>query len=280
MILAIILVAALFVSIGSYIDKHLVNKGISRNDYFYYMCLSMIPFSIIMIIVEIVTNNFKFEFSIVPVILLIIAMYVRYKKQHTIVGCLTYLKPYESSVYVSLGIILAFIIDGIIGIKQFSLITFAAIALTLLGVFILADVKLKIKTLQKDLIIRIVCDVCMGYLTHYILKYWSNASFILLLNLLLTLIFSKGYTWEYHKKHKELIKWVFIQQLFGFSELYMGNYLASNSVVLSSFVRPVAIVITILIAFVIKSDGKKPKWSDVLAVLLVAGGIALLNLTL
>ena len=280
MILGIVILAALLSTIGTYIDKHLVNKGISRKDYFYYMCLSMLPFSVIMIFIEIATNNFKFELSIIPIILLIIAMYLRYKKQHTIVGCLTYLNPYESVSYMSLGIILAFIIDGILGIKQFSIITLASIVLTLIGVFTLADVKLKIKSLQKDLIVRILCEVCMGYVTHYILKYWSNASFIFILNLLLTLIFSKGYNVEYHKKNKEIIKWVFIQQTFGFCYTYLGNYLSSNSVVLSSFTRPVTIVLTILVAFAMKSKTKKPKLSDIFAVFLVALGIALLNITI
>ena len=114
--LGVVILAALMATIGTYIDKHLVNKGISRNDYFYYMCLSMIPFSIIMIVIEILTNNFKFEFSIIPIILLLLAMFVRYKKQHAIVGCLTHLNPYESVTYMSLGIILAFIIDSILGI--------------------------------------------------------------------------------------------------------------------------------------------------------------------
>lgn len=234
------------------------------------MCLSMIPFSIIMIVIEILTNNFKFEFSIIPIILLLLAMFVRYKKQHTIVGCLTHLNPYESVTYMSLGIILAFIIDSILGIKQFNVITLASIVLTLIGVFTLADVKLKIKSLQKDLIIRIVCEITMGYITHYILKYWSNASFILILNLLLTIIFSKGYKLQYHTKNKNILKWVFIQQTFGFCSTYLGNYLSSNSVVLSSYTKPVSIVLTILVAFVIKSNEKKPKLLDAFAVFLVA----------
>lgn len=182
--------------------------------------------------------------------------------------------------YMSLGIILAFIIDSILGIKQFNIITLVSIVLTLIGVFTLADVKLKIKSLQKDLIIRIVCEITMGYITHYILKYWSNANFIFILNLLLTIIFSKGYTFQYHKENKNILKWVFIQQTFGFCSTYLGNYLSSNSVVLSSYTKPVSIILTILVAFVIKSNEKKPKLLDVFAVFLVAVGIGLLNITL
>lgn len=157
--IAIVLITAFISSIAIYIDKHLVNKGISRKDYFYYMCLSMIPFSIIMIIIDGIRNGIQFEFGIVPILLLVVAMFLRYKKQHTIVGCLTHLNPYESSTYMSLGIILAFIIDSILGVKQFNLISIISISLTLLGVFTLADVKLNIKSLQKDLIIRILCEV-------------------------------------------------------------------------------------------------------------------------
>ncbi len=278
--ISIIIFTAFLSTIGGYIDKHLVNKGISRNDYFYYMCLSMIPFVIVMIIIEIVTNTFKFKLSIIPILLLILAMFVRYKKQHTLVGCLKHLNPYELSSYMSLGIVLAFVIDSLFGIKEFSIITFASIVLTLIGIFILSDVKLKIKSLQKDLIIKILCEVGMGYIAHYILKYWSNASYILILNLLLTLIFSKDYKFEYHKKNKDIIKWVFIQQTFGFLATYFGNYLYSKSVVLSSFTKPITIVLTILVAFFLKDKSKSIKLKDVFAVFIVALGIALLNVTL
>lgn len=276
--LIIVIITALITSIAIYIDKHLVNKGISRKDYFYYMCLSMIPFSILMIVVDGIRNGIKFELGIMPIILLIVAMFLRYKKQHTIVGCLTHLNPYESSTYMSLGIILAYIIDCMIGVKQFNFISIASITLTLLGVFILADVKLNIKSLQKDLLIRIICEVGLGYVAHYLLKYWSNAIYILLLNLSLTLLFSKGYTWKYHKEHKNIIKWVFIQQSFGFFTVYLGNYLSANSVMLYEFVKPITIVLTILMAYFIKTETKKPKSRDLLAVILVAMGIALLNI--
>lgn len=276
----VVFITALISSIAVYIDKHLVNRGISRKDYFYYMCFSMVPFSIIMIIVEWANNGFKFEFNIIPIILLLIAMFLRYKKQHTIVGCLTHLNPYESSTYMSLGIILAFIIDSIIGVKQFNLVSIASIVLTLIGVFTIADVKLNIKSLQKDLLIRIICEVGLGYVAHYILKYWSNAIYILLLNLSLTVLFSKGYTWKYHKEHKNIIKWVFIQQSFGFFTVYLGNYLSSNSVTLYQFVKPITIVLTIIMAYFMKTEEKKPKRKDIFAVFLVAIGIGLLNVAI
>ena len=76
LLLYIVILAGIFGAIGQYIDKHLVNKGITRKDYFYYMCLSMIPFSIIMVIIEYLTNQLKFELNIIPFILLIIAMFL------------------------------------------------------------------------------------------------------------------------------------------------------------------------------------------------------------
>ena len=77
LLLYIVILVGIFGAIGQYIDKHLVNKGITRKDYFYYMCLSMIPFSIIMVIIEYLTNQLKFELNIIPFILLIIAMFLR-----------------------------------------------------------------------------------------------------------------------------------------------------------------------------------------------------------
>lgn len=275
--IGLVVLAATISTIATYIDKHLVKIGISRKDYFYYMCLSMIPFSIAMIVIEIVNGTFKFELTWISIILLIIAMFIRYKQQHTVVGCLTYLSPYESTAYMCLGIILSFIIDTIIGVKQFSLVAIASIVLTLMGVFILADAKLRIKTLQKDLLIRIILTVTMGYVTHYILNYWSNATFILILNLLLTIIFSKGYTIKTHIENKKIIKWVFVQQTFGFFSTYISNYISTISVMIMSYVKPVEIVLSIIIAIFMKNTEKKPRVIDLFAIFLVSIGVGLID---
>lgn len=264
-------------AIGQYLDKHLVNKGITRNDYFYYMCLSMIPFSIIMVIIEYFNNQLKFELNLIPFILLFIAMILRYKKQHTIVGCLKYLNPYEDSAYLTLGIIIAFIIDVILGIENVNRFSVLSILLTIIGVFAISNSKLRIKNLQKDLITRIITSLLMSYVTHYMLQYWSNAIFILVMNLLLTIIFSKDYNFDYHKKQKHLIKWVFAQQLFGFSSLYMSNYLASNSVTLSSYVRPTSIIIVVLISMFFKDKERKPNFKQIIGIIFVVIGIFLIN---
>lgn len=277
LLLYIVILAGIFGAIGQYIDKHLVNKGITRKDYFYYMCLSMIPFSIIMVIIEYLTNQLKFELNIIPFILLIIAMFLRYKKQHTIVGCLKYLNPYEESAYLTLGIIIAFVIDVILGIESIHLLSILSILLTVFGVFAIANSKLKIKNLQQDLMIRIIASLLMSYVTHYMLQYWSNAVFILIMNLLLTILFSKGYNFEYHKNQKNIIKWVFVQQTFGFCALYMSNYLASNSVTLSSYVRPTSIIVVAIIAMFFKKKDKKPNIRQIIGILLVVLGICMIN---
>lgn len=279
--ITILIINALISAISQYIDKHLVsNKGITRKDYFYYMCMSMVPFAIIMIIVETITGQAKFELNVIPILLLMVAMYFRYNKQHAVQGSLTYLNPYEISTYMSLGVILAYVIDIIFRIKDFTYLTVLSIIITLIGVFVLADAKIKIKNLRKDLLVRIICEVGLGYVAHFILKYWSNGIYILLLNLLLTALFSRGYNFKYHKEHKEIIKWVFFQQSLGFFTVYIGNYLATYSVTLYQYVRPITIVLTIFIAFAMKKIDRKPKLKDLFAIALAALGLYLLNMNL
>ena len=58
--LGVLLVASLFTAIGSYLDKYLVNLGISRDDYFYYMCLSMLPITLLMMFFFIFLIHFIF----------------------------------------------------------------------------------------------------------------------------------------------------------------------------------------------------------------------------
>lgn len=277
LLIYIVVLAGTFGAIGQYLDKHLVNIGISRKDYFYYMCFTMIPFSLIMVIVELYTGQLKFELRFISIILLIAAMFLRYKKQHTIVGCLKYLNPYEDSAYLISGIIVAFIIDVILGIENLRIISILSILLTVTGVFMIADSKIKIKNLQKDLIVRIITSLLMSYTTHFILQYWSNAVFILTLNLMLTIIFSKRYNFQYHKEHKNIIKWVLLQQLFGFASLYLSNYLSSNSVTLSSYVRPTSIIVVVIISLFYKDKKKKPSIKQILGIVLVVLGICLIN---
>jgi len=276
MLIYIVILSSVFGAFGQYLNKHLVNIGISRKDYFYYMCLSMIPFSLMMLVVEYFNRNLRFEFTIIPFILLFMAMFFRYKKQHTIVGCLKYLNPYEDSAYLTLNIVLAFIIDVLLGIKGFNYVSFLSILLTVLGIFILSNFKLKISNLRKDLLIRILSSLIMGYITHYILQYWSNAIYILLLNLFLTIMFSRNYTFKYNNEHSRIIKWVFIQQIFGFTALYLSNYLASNSVTLSSYVKPVSIILVVIISMFFKEKDKKPSMKQFLAIILVVIGVMLI----
>lgn len=276
-VIYIVILAGIFGAIGQYLDKYLVNKGITRNDYFYYMCLTMIPFSLIMVIIEYFNNQLRFELNIIAFILLIVAMFLRYKKQHTIVGCLKYLNPYEDSAYLTLGIIIAFIIDSILGIEKIDVFSVLSILLTVVGVFAISNSKLKIKNLQKDLIMRIVTSLLMSYVTHFILQYWSNAVFLLVMNLLLTIIFSKNYDFKYHIQQKNIIKWVLIQQLFGFSSLYLSNYLASNSVTLSSYVRPTSIIIVVIIAMFFKDKERRPNLKQIIGIIFVVIGIFLIN---
>ena len=117
----------------------------------------------------------------------------------------------------------------------------------------------------------------MSYVTHFILQYWSNAVFILILNLLLTIIFSKDYNLKYHKEHKKIIKWIFAQQVFGFCALYLSNYLSSNSVTLSSYVRPTSIIVVVIISMFFKDKDKRPTLKQILGIILVVTGICLIN---
>lgn len=277
MLIILIISAALFGAIGQYIDKHLVNMGISRRDYFYYMCLSMLPFAGIMIAIEVATNQFKFSFEIIPILLLVVAMFLRYNKQKTIVGCLTHLNPYEDSAYLTLGLLIAFIIDVLLGIQSLRIISVISIILTIVGVFLIANAKLKIKSLRLDILIRIATSLLMGYVTHYILNYWSNAMFLFVLNLLLTLIFSKDYKFNYYKKQNNIIKWVFIQQAFGFTSLYLSNILMNNSVTLSNYVRPTSIIIVLLIALMFKDKEKRPTIKQIFGIILIVTGICLIK---
>lgn len=160
-------------------------------------------FALLTLIIECIYGNFKFSFNIVPFILLVLSMCFRYYKQLAHAGTTKKLEPYENLAYMTIGIILAFIVDIVLKIRTFNYLNVIAIVLTLFGVFGIANKGLKGNRFKKELVIRIIGNVILGFIANIVLRYWSNAIYIFLLNLLLTIYFSKDYTIKYHNKKKK-----------------------------------------------------------------------------
>lgn len=275
--LTLVLLSATLSTIGTYIDKRIIEKGIYKKDYFYYMCVTMIPFALISLFLELKTQTFKFELSWIFIILLIIAGIIRYIKQKSFVGCYRKLEPYELKTYMTITLIICFIIDLIIGVQIFNVWKLLSIVLIIFGVVLVCEVKVSFKKVNKDLIIRIITDVAMGYITYMALKYCSNSIFILLLNLMLVIFFTPIYKpYKDNKMTKNIFGLVLLQQTFGFSYTYINNYLSSQSVTLSKFVLPISLVLVVVSAFILKRD-KKPNFRNIFGIIVVILGILLIN---
>jgi len=274
---SLIFLSAILSAVGTYVDKKIIDKGISKQNYFYFMCLTMIPFAIISIVIELLTNNYKFNINILTVILLICAMFLRFIKQKSFVGCYRHLQPYEFKTYMSITIVICFAIDILFGIQSFTILKGISILFIIMGVFLIYNVKINIKIFKKDLIIRIISDVILGYIIYNIFKYWSNGMYILLLNLMLVILFTPIYK-PYKKENSQinLLALILLQQTFGFAYTYIYNYLSSNSVTLSSFVSPISLVLITVIAFFVNKY-KKPNMKNVFGIVLSIIGICLLN---
>lgn len=268
----IMIAASICSSISTYIDKFIVNFGINRKTYFFFMCLTIIPFAFFSLWFE----PIRFQFDLIPIVLLGVAMVLRYYKQQSIVGILTYLEPHEVTTYMSLSILLAYVIDCILSIKYFSVFSIFAIFLILFGVFSLSKVKLSIKSLRFDLIVRIVTDLGIGYVAFYILKFWSNSIYILILNLLLVFV-NLGNKKIQFRISKKLFLLLFVQQIFGFGLIYLANYLSSHAVIYSQMVKPIALIFTTLFSFIIHMKNK-PSKQDLFYILLVIIGLVVLEL--
>ena len=144
------LLGAIFSTIGAYIDKKIIYDGISKNNYFYYMCLTMIPFALISLLLEIKTNNFIFNINCKVIILLFIVAFLRYIKQYSFVACYRKLEPFELKTYMSLTLILCFFIDIILGIQYFTILKLTSIVFIIIGVVLMYNVNFSIKNIQKD----------------------------------------------------------------------------------------------------------------------------------
>ena len=271
---------SMFWAIQSYAEKRTVSTGVSRRDFFFYSCLCLVPFAAIMLFL----TPFYLDFSYILVLILFASIVLRYGKVTAIVSTVEYLVPFESEAYMCLGVILAYVVDCILGIKGFSHWGVLSIIITLFGVFLIADVKLQIKKLRINLVIRLICDVGSGYCARYALLYCSNAMYILTLNLMIVLIFCRLYKFEYHKRNWGIIKLVLIQQFLGFLCLFFGNIVAQQSVTAYAFIRPISLAICVIIAYFYKNipvsvgmfgKPRQPKIKDVVAIVFIISGIYL-----
>ena len=256
---------SIFYAVQSYAEKRTVSSGVSRRDFFFYSCLCLIPFAAVMMII----TPFYFEFSYVFVLILIVSVVLRYGKMTAIVSTVEHLAPYESEAYMCLGVIIAYIIDCVIGIKTFSYWGILSVILALFGVFLIADIKLRIKRFKMNLIIRILCDVGLGYCARYALLYCSNSMYILLLNLVIVLIFGWKYKFDYHKEKLPIIKLVVFQQFLGFICLFLSNLVSRQSVTAYAFIRPISLAMCVIIAFFYKSESRTPKLKDIAAIMAI-----------
>ena len=262
---------SIFWAVQSYAEKRTVRTGISRNDFFFYSCLCLIPFAAITLIFTPVYFNPSYWL----ILIFAVSVLLRYGKLTAIVSTVEKLVPYESEAYMCLGIILAYIIDSVTGIKSFTYWGVLSVLLAVAGVFLIADIKLQIKKLRINLIIRIICDVGLGYAARYALIFCSNSLYILILNAIIVLISFHRYKFKSHKENFPVIKLVLVQQFLGFICLFLGNIAAQQSVTSYAFIRPITLTFCVLTAFITKKEERTPKIKDLFAVALIAGGICL-----
>lgn len=275
---SIILLGAFLNTIGTYLDKILMDKGISKRNYFYFMCLTMLPFSLISMGIEAKLGTFKIEINYTVIILLITIMLLRYLKQKNFVSVFRKIEPFELKTYMSLPLIICYIIDVIFKIETFSILKVSSAILIVLGVFLIFQGKHSIKSLNKDLFIRIILDVSYSYVLYFILKHMSSGVFIFLMNVILTLIFTPIYKpFNKENDYKSFLGLVLLQQTFGFTYTYITYYLAETSVTLSKFVFPVALIMITIFAF-ISQKRKKPTIKNMFGITSSIAGIILLQL--
>ena len=132
---------SVFWAIQSYAEKKTVSTGVSRRDFFFYSCLCLIPFAAVMVFFTPFYLSFHYIFGII----FLLSIILRYGKMTAIVSTVERLVPYESEAYMSLGVILAYTADCVLGVKTFSPWGALSILIALFGVFLIADVKLQIK---------------------------------------------------------------------------------------------------------------------------------------
>ena len=275
---AFILVSALLLSIGTYIDKMIIDEGISKKNYFYYMCLTMVPFSLALLYVEIVNGTFHFRLNTSLILLIVIAAVLRYYRQKSFVNCYRELQPYEFESYMTVSLMFSFIIDLFLGVQKFHPMKILSIVLILVGIFLINSLKIQMKVLLKNLFIRIFCELMMGYVIFAAMKQCSNSMFILILNLSLVIVFTPVYQpWKKQDRITGKLFWlIMLQQTFGFTVTYLNNILSSVSVTLYQFVSPVSLVLIAMISLMMKNR-KKPSLLNGLGVICSIAGVLIMN---
>ena len=275
----LIILAAVISTIGTYINKKIVETGVSRANFFYYMCFTMVFFSLGSLGLEAKSETLKFEFSWPLVLLLVLAMVLRYARQTSFVGYCRKLEPYEFETYMSFSLVICFIIDVIIGSQSFNIYKILSILCIILGIIFTYNVKLNVKNIQRDLLLKMIAEIGTSYIVFYAMRYCSNGVFILLLNLSLVIIFTFIYK-PYKKENRipnKLLLLFFIQQTFGFSRTYISNYLSGQSATLAHFISPVSLILITLSAFIIRKE-HKPNMKNIFGITLACLGILLIKM--
>ena len=275
----LIILCAVISTIGTYINKKIVDKGISRENFFYYMCLTMVFFSSGSLAIEVQSNQFHFKFSWMLVLLLILAMSLRYLRQTSFVGYCRKLEPYEFETYMSFSLVICFIIDCLIGTQSFNIYKILSIIFIIVGIIFTYNVKVNVMNIQKDLLFKMIAEIGTSYIVFNALRYCSNGLFILIVNLVLVVIFTFIYK-PYKKENRisnDLLLLFFVQQAFGFSRTYISNYLSSQSATLAHFISPVSLILITLMAFVLNRE-KKPNMRNIFGIGLACIGILLIKM--
>ena len=292
----LILLVGISSAICNYIIKHMIKSNPTKAEYTFWACLALLPFSLSVILLQpflsqlpfneasLLFEPLKFDFSWWVLLLIAISAVIRILNLTSIVTVMTHLDPHEAMSYGTFAIIITYFIDVAIGKASFKWVSFLTLFLILAGVMLIHNKKINMKALFLGLCINILTQVIYGYLVYYILKYWSNALYMFLVNLVAVVVLIiaalfKGHTIDSLKSHKNFIGWMFAAQTMAFFMLYISNFLNTKAVTLMMLTNPMKIVMGLILGFfIIKDMERKPSWKDGLAVAMISVGVLFLKL--
>lgn len=265
----ILISIVIFKLVVTVLNKFFLVKDITPSQYLLVQTLVITLLSPILFLIE----PFSFQLNVVSVIILVLIALFRALDLKTYSFALKTISPLEMICYLSVTIIMAYVVDMFLGITVFNIFVMMAIFITLVGTFIIARSRILKKEVSISIALLLVAVVAKGYLILWSTQYMSATAY-LSLTFFITSVFLVA---KNPKAVKQIPKYAwkatFVIQAVELVILYLGTILISQgSVTLNQFTYPATLFATILLTPVLdrklKEKPSKRKYVGATIVLL------------
>lgn len=235
------LYSAGFRSYKTFYGRKTMQLGIKSKDYYFALTIGLLIFSPFLFLITPFTLS---SFSVLVIGLILITAINRAVGLMSFTEGLKNITPMEMNSFVSITVLVTYVIDVLTKTSAFHYISVAVLLLVLIGCFIISNGSIGFQKAKFELFAKIVTDVFAAYLNHYALNYMNAATFVFLISLFSTIMILP-FIKQFGVTKKGLKRGLSIN-VFGTLNFWSVTLVAGISPTLYILLSPLAMTITIL----------------------------------